>query len=259
MLEFLAPALFCGILLLIMAPSCAPAGRSASTSAPERDEPRSYAVQRTPEPITVDADWSKPTWASVPVLELTGFMGDRPEHFPRTQAKLLYDSERLYVIFRVDDRYVRAVATGHQGPVCRDSCVEFFFTPGKDVEVGYFNLEMNCGGTMLFHFARVPRQRSTRISSAHLEQIKVAHSLPRIVDPERTEPTVWTVEYALPLALLKDYCPSAQKPEPGVVWRANIYKCGDQTSHPHWLTWSPVDFPKPDFHRPQSFGRLNFE
>jgi len=37
---------------------------------------------------------------------------------------------------------------------------------------------------------------------------------------------------------------------------ANFYKCADKLQHPHWLNWSPVDFPKPNFHLPQSFGVL---
>ncbi|MDA0991466.1 MAG: carbohydrate-binding family 9-like protein, partial [Verrucomicrobia bacterium] len=48
------------------------------------------------------------------------------------------------------------------------------------------------------------------------------------------------------------------RPAPGVSWRSNLYKCGDATSHPHWLTWSPIDRPKPDFHVPDQFGTLTF-
>ena len=38
--------------------------------------------------------------------------------------------------------------------------------------------------------------------------------------------------------------------------RANFYKCGDCTAHPHFLSWSPIDTPNPDFHRPDFFGEL---
>jgi hypothetical protein len=43
------------------------------------------------------------------------------------------------------------------------------------------------------------------------------------------------------------------------VKAANFYKCADQTSHPHWLTWASVDYPQPKFHLPEFFGRLVFE
>ena len=74
-------------------------------------------------------------------------MGEKPAHIPKTQAKLMYDSDALYIIFRVEDKYICAVAR-HQGNVCRDSCVEFFFTPSEDIETRYFNLETNCGGLL---------------------------------------------------------------------------------------------------------------
>jgi hypothetical protein len=39
-------------------------------------------------------------------------------------------------------------------------------------------------------------------------------------------------------------------------WRDNFYKCGDQTSHPHWASWSPVD--DLNFHLPRCFGTICF-
>lgn len=219
----------------------------------------SYTVGRLTEPMCVDGNWDKPQWKSADTLRLSYYMGQRPEHFPKVQAKLLYDEQAVYVIFRVEDKYVRAVAPQHQARVCADSCVEFFFTPGQDTAQGYFNLEMNCGGTMLLHYQLVPRQNSVALQPADLEQIQVASSLPRIIDPEIAVPTVWTVEYRLPVAILSKYIATVQQPGPGVVWRANFFKCADATSHPHWLTWAPVHRPKPDFHRPRDFDRLRFK
>ena len=40
---------------------------------------------------------------------------------------------------------------------------------------------------------------------------------------------------------------------------ANFYKCGDETQKPHYLSWNPVKTSKPDFHRPEYFGKLIFE
>jgi hypothetical protein len=84
------------------------------------------------------------------------------------------------------------------------------------------------------------------------------YALPRIVDPEIEEPITWSVGYALPIDLLQRYC-AVRPPQSGAVWRANFYKCADNTSHPHWLTWAPVDYPRPNFHLPRYFGVLVFE
>ena len=235
------------------------AGFGCSGMGRGKDSGMRYEVNRVDQPITIDAGWDKPAWQKVQPLELTYYMGDKPAHFPRVQAKVAYDAANLYVIFRVKDNYVRAVAQKHQDMVCRDSCVEFFFAPGTDVTKGYFNLETNCGGTMLMHFVTVPRKDNKPVSDELLDQIDIAHSQPKIVNPEVAEPTVWTLEYRLPLALAAHYLPNAPKPAPGVEWRANFFKCADQTSHPHWLTWSKVERPRPDFHVPEYFGTIVFK
>jgi hypothetical protein len=41
--------------------------------------------------------------------------------------------------------------------------------------------------------------------------------------------------------------------------RANFYKCGDKTPEPHFISWNPIDLPKPNFHVPQFFGLLELE
>ena len=172
--------------------------------------------------------------------------------------KIAYDSQAIYVIFRVEDRYVLAVAGKSQDPVFLDSCVEFFFTPDNDISKGYFNLEMNCGGTLLFKYRRLDNQPPTIISSDDCSRIPVAHTLPKRIDPEIQEPVTWTVEYAIPLDILRKHV-SISEPKSGTVWRANFFKCADNSSHPHWLTWNKVEFPVPKFHLPEFFGEIEFE
>ncbi len=217
-----------------------------------------YKVQRISMQPEINAVWDKMPWNGIEPIQIKQFMGDKPEHFPFTQAKVAYDNTAIYVIFRVEDRYVKAVAGKNQGPVYLDSCVEFFFSPEDGIKEGYFNLEMNCGGNMLFHHQMEPRTRQTLISEEHIQQVEVAHTLPEIVNPEIVGDTTWIVEYRIPFSVLSNYH-SFPTPEAGSVWRANFYKCADETSHPHWLTWAPIDFPRPNFHLPQYFGLLEFQ
>ena len=101
-------------------------------------------------------------------------------------------------------------------------------------------------------------QNNRYVDVNDINKMNIFHSMPKIVEPEITEPTVWTLKYALPLAVVEKYAP-LKKPAGGVKWRANFYKCADNTSRPHWLTWSVVENPKPDFHLSQYFGILQFE
>jgi hypothetical protein len=215
-----------------------------------------YYVHRLNTPMTINARWDKPQWLQVEPFEIKCRMGAEPKYKPIVQAKLLYDDDFVYVIFRVDDRYVRAKTTVTNGPVWRDSCVEFFFTPAPDIKHGFFNLETNAGGVRLCGFES-PDGTNTLLNANDVNSIQIAHSLPTYIDPEIQSLVIWIIEYKLPLNFISKYSQLA-RPQPGTTWRANFYKCADQTSNPHWLTWSPVNRPEPAFHVPESFGILQF-
>jgi hypothetical protein len=216
-----------------------------------------YQINKLENPVEINAVWDKPPWNTIGAIELTHYMGERPDHFPVTQVKAAYDEEAIYIIFHVEDQYVKAIHTENQDAVYKDSCVEFFFIPDGEIEKGYFNLEMNCGGAMLFHHQIKPRSGSEAIRPEHISQIDVATTLPKMVDPEIEEKTTWVVEYRIPFSILKPYH-DFSNPSGGATWRANIYKCADETSHPHWITWAPVKHPVPNFHLPEYFGTLKF-
>jgi len=217
-----------------------------------------YKVKKTNEKFDFNDTWQQGQWSQTEALELTNYLGDKPVHFPKTQAKVLYDDENIYIFFTVEDQYVRSVAKAHHGEVWKDSCVEFFFTPGEDISQGYFNVEANCGGFILLNHQTLRGVETQIIDVADINDLTIEHSMPNSVMPEVAEPTTWTLKYALPLAVIEKYAPF-KKPAPGVKWRANFYKCADDTSHPHWLTWSVIEKTKLDFHLPQYFGTIEFE
>ncbi len=218
----------------------------------------SYLVKQSNEPHNINSEWDKEIWDNTKSLSLNNFMGDKPSHFPETKVKLRYDKDNIYIIFSVKDRYVRAVAKETNGKVWQDSCVEFFFSPGPDIERGYFNFEVNCKGVFLFNYHLNNRETNGMVSTEDSNKISISHSLKKNVEQESTEPENWTLEYSIPISILSKYM-KVDQPKPGITWRANFYKCADKSSHPHWLTWAPIDYPEPKFHLPEFFGQLNFE
>ena len=217
-----------------------------------------YIVKKTDKLFELDGQWNKEFWQKAETIELKNYAGDKPEHFPKTLVKLLYDEKFIYVIFSVKDKYVKAVAENLNDSVCLDSCVEFFFTPNADISSGYFNIEINCIGTMLLFHQTGRGENEKIIKASDAEQVKRYASLDGPIKQEITEPVDWMIEYCVPVDILKKYS-RVENPAPGVIWRANLYKCADKTSHPHWLTWSPITLPIPDFHQPKFFGTLEFE
>jgi hypothetical protein len=217
-----------------------------------------YQVVRLKGPMKIDGNWDKPQWQKTSAIDLKNYMGAMPKFKPAVQAKMMYDDANVYVIFRAEDRYVRCIANQINGRVWEDSCVEFFFSPDTKLPERYFNLETNCGGTALMHYHVNPKKENPDLEVEDIKKIEIAHSMPQQVDPEITEPTTWTLEYRIPLAVLEKVS-AVTRPGHGVIWRANFYKCADKSSNPHWITWSPVENDKPNFHLPRYFGVLEFE
>ncbi len=204
--------------------------------------------------------WDGPVWGGTPVLAISQFCPESTDHRPVTEAKLLYSLDGLYGIYRVQDRYVRCVHRRFQDPVYKDSCVEFFIQPNE--AKGYFNFEFNCGGTLLASYIEDPTRTSrgfnvySRLSKQDSRQLLIYHSLPRLIEPECEDAVTWYLEFYIPYALLEKYIGHAPDITPGVMWRTNLFKCADQTSHPHWAAWSAVD--AQNFHLPQCFGAIEF-
>jgi hypothetical protein len=209
-------------------------------------------------PVAANDLWDAPSWQGVSSLLVDSHMGEAPAHRPVTRVKLQYDADHLYLLFRVEDRFVRAVAAEYQGDVYKDSCVEFFFTPGSNLEEGYFNIEASCAGTLLFTHRQDRHRDVVQVAESDARALSVAHTLPSRIDPEIEKPVTWQVGYRVPWRMLRAYA-GVTPPAPGVLWRANFYKCADSSSHPHWLTWAPIEWPQPDFHRKEFFGTLRFD
>jgi hypothetical protein len=216
-----------------------------------------YPVQGS---APLEEPWDGPRWQSAEEAPIEHFHAASNLHRPAAAAKLMYDVANLCLRFRVRDRYVVAKHTQFQDPVCRDSCVEFFVQPRPSG--GYFNFEINCGGTLLCYYIEDPARTAdgfakfTRLSCEHARRIHVAHSLPAQVMPERQESVVWHIGCAIPLDVLEAYT-GPLGPLAGQYWRGNFFKCADDSSHPHWASWAPIGEAL-NFHQPQYFAPLYF-
>lgn len=220
-----------------------------------------YLVRRACTPPPLRGRPGEPPWSGAEIARISHFHAAGSDHRPESEARLLFDEQCLYALFHVQDRYVRAVASGLQVPVYEDSCVELFIQPPAGR--GYFNFEMNCGGALLLYHIEDPTRtadgfaRFRPVEERHLSSMRVYHSMPHRVEPEIAQPLAWSVEYSVPFSLLEPYTGLPVRPR-GSGWRVNFYKCGDKTSHPHWGAWSPIG-EELNFHQPERFGELEFE
>ena len=195
---------------------------------------KNYCVRSVP---------GEPDWEAVPRLEVDQVLW-KPDCGIRASGRFCHDSLALYVNLRAAEKQIRAEYTAPLSPVCRDSCLEFFFMP--EDEDRYFNFEINPNGCLYIGFGR-GREDSTALYRENMRQLFGIRT-------ERT-PDGWEAFYRIPLSFLRLFMPDFAFE--GSL-RANVYKCGDLTEREHYLSWNPVASETPDFHRPADFGRMTF-
>ncbi len=207
----------------------------------------------------LNSEWQDSVWAPADTLEITHLRPEGSDHRPRTFARLLYDHRGIHGIFQAHDRYVRCVRTRYFEEVWKDTCVEFFAQPKPDR--GYFNFEFNCGGAFLCSYITDPERTAdgfkefVKLPAAIGQTIQARSSLPQIVEPEITEPRVWTLNFFIPFPLVEHFV-GALGQMAGQIWRGNFFKASVENSHPHWVSWAPLD--EFNFHRPSCFGEIRF-
>jgi hypothetical protein len=173
-----------------------------------------------------------------------------PETFPYAplcSGRIARTQDVLVVDFRVSGLDLRAQNLTDNGRQWEDSCVEVFIKdPEEDT---YYNFEINALGKVL---ACSGADRHGRVARP-AEEMEEILRFGQLEGGPLDEGGIWTwrVGVVIPFELI------GVDPEnlPDSI-RANFYKCGDKTAHPHYLSWSPIDTPKPDFHRPEFFGEL---
>ncbi len=171
-------------------------------------------------------------------------------YIPEVAFTIAHQGDCIFLKYYVTEKFLRAACILPNSPVYTDSCVEFFIEP--EPGEGYYNMEFNSIGTCLAGFGK-QRQDRVRIPEETIRKIKYRTRINND-DPEGL--IQWELALIIPLDML---CFHRIASLQGLRSTANFYKCGDELPEPHYLSWEPVTVTAPDFHRPDFFGKLNFE
>ncbi|MBO5693265.1 MAG: hypothetical protein J6R74_04930 [Tidjanibacter sp.] len=165
---------------------------------------------------------------------------------PAVSCRIAHRDTAVAIMFEVRESTVKATTLDSNGPVWEDSCVEFFVANPKGE--GYFNFEINCIGTALAAFRR-SRSDAEHFSEEKIAKVRRFGSLPHATIDINEEGQSWWLVEVVPFELL------GLEEAPDHI-KANFYKCGDKCAQMHFLSWSPIALPQPNFHCPEFFGRV---
>lgn len=165
---------------------------------------------------------------------------------PAVSFKIVHSADYIALYYHVQEDFVKAQAIRANENVWEDSCVEFFFS--LDNKQTYYNFEFNVLGTGLIGYGPGVKTERNRLSATQIDSVDTLTQLVK-----RNGKKVWEIFLVIP----KDLFPAVDFESN--TFHGNFYKCGDALPQAHFITWSTIDYPKPNFHLPQFFGELKFQ
>lgn len=191
---------------------------------------------------------SEPAWQDIPSLDMTIPYQGRYDTIS-AKAQLAYGEECFYLHLSTVEANFRAEEMGPLDEPCKDSCLEFFFSP-MDSDLRYFNVEFNFNGCVYLGLGS---------NVQNLVRLIPEDPMPTIFEPsiERTEDG-WEIFYKVPYSFIRRFFPDFSVYS-GKEMRVNFYKCADLSEPPHYLSWNEVVGEPLTFHRPDCFGKAIFE
>ncbi|MCD8267110.1 MAG: hypothetical protein LUD46_00645 [Parabacteroides sp.] len=156
----------------------------------------------------------------------------------------------LYIRYFVKGNSLKAVYSQDGSPVHKDSCVEFFMKTAEDHN--YMNFEFNCIGTC-DAARRQSRDIKRSLGTEEYNSIQRYSSLEQKTFTEKLGVHSWELVVSIPFTLMG--LDPKNLPEKIL---GNFYKCADETEFPHFVSWSPIELPEPNFHCPEFFGEIYF-
>jgi len=169
---------------------------------------------------------------------------------PEASFRIAHNGETLLLNYRINESDIKAVCNHDNGKVWEDSCVEFFISFTED---SYYNIECNCIGKILIAKG-ADKENRMLLPEAMLKKVDRWSSLGDL--PMENRSGDWEISLVIPQAI---FYPEITDTFNNVKAKGNFYKCGDCLQTPHFLSWNPIQWETPNFHRPEFFGELRFE
>lgn len=162
---------------------------------------------------------------------------------PVVLAEVNVTANEIQVDFTVEEpeECFRAEVREDNGRSWEDSCVEIFLQNPANREE-YFNFETTSRGHVLA--AHGPDRNNREVlPQSEIDKIIRTKQLANVAG----NLICWGMNIRIPANIF------GLSSFEGCVLRGNLYKCGDKSKTPHYLSAFPIETEKPDFHRPEFF------
>ncbi len=253
----------CAILALGLVLSCGCKRQAVETPAPPvevaqpQEQPVAHALcHRAPAPPVIDGRVDESEWAASDDLAFVQWNNEPAQS--ETHARVLWDDEFLYIAFVGDDVELHGTMTKRDENLWEEHEVYEVFLDADGTGQSYLEFEINPVNALVdlvLPYADKPRQLEG-CKDWDSKGLQWATQVQGTVEAGEQDDTGWSVEMALPLNEVLD---AEEVPPPvGTIWRLNLYRMDRTGEDTEFQAWSPTMTPKPNYHVPERFGKLEF-
>ncbi len=214
-----------------------------------------YTAKKAGCPMIMDGILDEPAWKKAESVGPFQFRwyesGDREQ----TEAKIVWDKERIYFAFTCEDKHIWADHFSPNDPVSADDCCEAFISPVPEgsERLDYINYEINCLGTWKVGYHAKSRDKVLQ-SWNEPWGIEIGRAIRGTCNKDDDTDQGWTLEFSIPWSHFKEFG-AKFPPKNGQVLYIGLHRCGGKTNI-QYSQWSPSQTEKPSYHQPQDFGKV---
>ncbi len=186
--------------------------------------PPGYVCCRTTRPLIIDGnlgetDWQRAAWSDA-FVDIEGDLKPRPRF--NTRVKMLWDDHYFYIAGQMEEPDVWANLREHDSIIFYDNDFEVFIDPDGDTH-RYYELELNAFATHWDLFLDRPyRDGGNPTFFWDIRGLQKGVVVQGSINQPGDIDTGWTIELALPWAVLKEQAPEGRAPGAGDHWRVNF-------------------------------------
>ena len=185
--------------------------------------PQAYVVGFTTQAPLIDGDISDKAWEKAVWTEkFTDIEGSkRPQPLYRTRAKMIWDSNYLYIAAEMEEPHVWANIKNHDEVIFYDNDFEVFIDPDNNTHQ-YFEIEINALNTVFDLFMSKPyRNNAGALISWDAKGLKSAVKINGSLNDPSGKDKGWSVEMAIPFSCIS-IGNDPVIPGDGSLWRLNF-------------------------------------
>ena len=241
-------------------------------------QPSTYVCYRTNHTIHIDGQLEEADWqlasATNDFVNIEGADKLMPPF--KTNAKLLWDADNLYVGVTMQEPHLWATLKDRDAIIFQDDAFEIFIDPDGDghqyceIQVNAFNAVWDL---LLSKPYRIGKESAAN-SKWNLQGLQTAVSFNGTLNQTRDIDDDWTVEIAIPWSAMKELSTTNSPPLNGDQWRMNLARVDwllkikensyqkqmkpnkKRPEQERYDVWSPHG--KIDLHQPEMWGYVQF-